>query len=52
VLESFTEAMIQLLVDMKPREIIAIDGVFNDSDMLKTNLDLQCRDAKIKFTCL
>jgi hypothetical protein len=32
VLESFTDAMIQPLVDMKPREIIAIDGVFNDSD--------------------
>lgn len=52
VLESFTEAMIQPLVDMKPREIIAIDGVFHDSDTLKTNLDLQCRDAGIKFTCL
>jgi len=52
VLESFTEAMIMPLVEMKPREIIAIDGVFNDSDMLKTNLDLQCRDAGIRFTCL
>lgn len=52
LLESFTEAMIFPLVDMKPREIIAIDGVFNDSDMLKTNLDLQCRDAGIRFTCL
>ncbi|AUL99984.1 site-specific DNA-methyltransferase [Zoogloeaceae bacteirum Par-f-2] len=52
VLESFSEAMIDPLVAMKPREIIAIDGVFNDSDMLKTNLDLQCRDAGIRFTCL
>ncbi len=52
VLEPFTEVMIQPLVDMKPREIITIDGEFNNSDMLKTNLDLQCRDAKIKFTCL
>ncbi|MDA8119402.1 MAG: site-specific DNA-methyltransferase [Gammaproteobacteria bacterium] len=52
VLEPFTEAMIVPLVDMKPREIIAIDGVFNDSDMLKTNLDLQCRDAGIRFTCI
>jgi adenine-specific DNA-methyltransferase len=52
VLESFTDAMIQPLVDLKPREIIAIDGVFHDSDTLKTNLDLQCRDADIKFTCL
>lgn len=52
VLESFTEAMIVPLVEMKPSEIIAIDCVFNDSDMLKTNLDLQCRDAGIRFTCL
>lgn len=52
VLESFTETMIEPMVDMKPREVIAIDGVFHDSDTLKTNLDLQCRDAGIKFTCL
>ncbi len=52
VLESFTDAMIQPLVALKPREIIAIDGVFHDSDELKTNLDLQCRDAGIRFTCL
>jgi adenine-specific DNA-methyltransferase len=52
VLESFSETMIQPLVDLKPREIIAIDGVFRDSDTLKTNLDLQCRDAGIKFTCI
>lgn len=52
VLDSFSDAMIQPLVDMKPREIIAIDGVFHDSDPLKSNLDLQCRDAGIKFTCI
>jgi adenine-specific DNA-methyltransferase len=52
VLESFTDDMIQPLVDMKPREIIAIDGVFLDFDPLMSNLDLQCRDAGIKFTCL
>jgi len=52
VLKSFNEAMIQPLVDLKPREIIAIDGVFKDSDTLKTNLDLQCRDAGMKFTCV
>jgi adenine-specific DNA-methyltransferase len=52
ILESFTEAMIIPLLEMKPREIIVIDGVFNDSDMLKSNLELQCRDAGIRFTCL
>jgi adenine-specific DNA-methyltransferase len=44
--------MIDPLVAMRPREIIVIDGVFQDLDMLKSNLDLQCRDAGIKFTCL
>jgi len=52
VLETFTEAMIQPMVEMKPREIIVIDGVFHDSDPLKSNLDLQCRDSGIKFTCI
>jgi adenine-specific DNA-methyltransferase len=52
VVDTFAETMIQPLVDLKPREIVAIDGVFHDSDTLKTNLDLQCRDAGIKFTCL
>ena len=52
VLETFSDAMILPLVALKPREIIVIDGVFQDSDPLKTNLDLQCRDAGIKFTCL
>jgi adenine-specific DNA-methyltransferase len=52
VLESFTEAMIQSLLEMKPREIIVLDSVFHDSDELKTNLDLQCRDAGVKFICL
>ncbi|MEZ5584810.1 MAG: hypothetical protein R3F37_20400 [Candidatus Competibacteraceae bacterium] len=32
VLEDFTEAMIQPLVDRETAEIIAIDGVFQDSD--------------------
>jgi len=52
VLESFSQQMIVPLVEMKPCEIIAIDGVFNDSDMLKSNLELQCRDAGIRFTCV
>jgi len=52
VLESLTQDMISSLVEVKPREIITIDGVFKDSDMLKTNLDLQCRDAGIRFTCV
>ncbi|MGQ0620875.1 MAG: site-specific DNA-methyltransferase [Panacagrimonas sp.] len=52
VLETFTEPMIETLLAYKPREIIALDAVFQNSDPLKTNLDLQCRDARVKFTCL
>jgi len=39
-------------VAIKPREIIAIDGVFNDLGRLKSNLDLQCCGVVIRFTCL
>lgn len=51
-IESFSEAMIEQLLALNPREIIAVDSVFQDSDELKTNLDLQCRDAGVKFTCI
>lgn len=52
VLENFTESMIEPLLKLKPREVIALDSVFHDSDELKTNFDLQCRDAGVKFTCI
>lgn len=52
VLEGFGEDMIQGLLALKPREIVALDSVFQNADPLKTNLDLQCRDAGVKFTCL
>ena len=47
VLETFSAEMIEPLVEMKPERIIALDAVFSDSDELKTNLALQCRDAGI-----
>jgi adenine-specific DNA-methyltransferase len=52
VLESFTIDMIEPLLALKPREVVAIESVFHDSDELKTNLDLQCRDAEVRFTCI
>ena len=52
ILERFTLEMIEPLLALKPREVIAIDAVFQDSDELKTNLDLQCRDAEVRFTCI
>jgi adenine-specific DNA-methyltransferase len=40
------------LISKQPRQIIAADGAFKNTDMLKTNLTLQHRDAGIRFTCL
>ena len=52
VLAGFNEAMIDAIVALKPQEVIALDSVFHDSDELKSNLDLQCRDAGIRLTCI
>lgn len=52
VLDEFAEEMIEPLLGLKPQEVIALDSVFHDSDELKTNFDLQCRDADVKFTCI
>jgi len=52
VLEGFKEDMVEPLVNLNPYEIVALDSVFHDSDELKSNFDLQCRDAGIKFTCI
>lgn len=52
VLETFNFGMIEPLVAMKPKEILCLDSVFQGNDELKTNLDLQCRDAGMIFTCI
>ncbi len=52
VLTGFSETMIDGIVALKPQEVVTLDSVFHDSDELKTNLDLQCRDAGIRLTCL
>ena len=48
----FNLAMIAPLLGLSPKEILCLDSVFQGSDELKTNLDLQCRDARIRFTCV
>lgn len=52
VLDECTEPMIAALTALIPREIVALDSVFHSSDELKSNFDLQCRDAEIRFTCI
>lgn len=51
-LDTFHFDMIIPLLALKPKEIVCLDSVFHNSDELKTNLDLQCRDARIRFTCI
>lgn len=52
VLEAFSEAMIEALIARGPDQIVVLDSVFDDSDPLKSNLALQCRDADIRFVCI
>jgi adenine-specific DNA-methyltransferase len=52
VLEAFSFEMILPLLVMKPKEIACLDSIFHGNDALKTNLDLQCRDARVAFTCV
>ena len=40
------------LISKQPRQIIAVDRVFKNSDMFKTNMTMHHRDAGIRFTCL
>jgi adenine-specific DNA-methyltransferase len=52
ILEGFSFEMIEQLLALKPKEIIALDRVFAKSDELQSNLDLACRDVEVKFTCI
>lgn len=52
VLNTFNFDMIKPLLDLQPHEIIALDSVFHDSDELKSNIELSCRDMNIQFVCI
>lgn len=52
VLDCINEAMIQPLVDRKPREIVVLDALFEGTDPLRSNLELQCRDADIRLVAV
>ncbi|MCI5105918.1 MAG: site-specific DNA-methyltransferase [Pseudomonadales bacterium] len=52
ILESFSEPMIDPIVALEPDSVMVLDSVFQGSDELKSNLELHCRDAGIKFTCV
>ena len=51
VLQGFDQAMIDPLIELNPEHVVTLDSVFENSDPLKSNLSLQCRDAGIRFSC-
>lgn len=52
ILEGFSESMIEPLIERRPDQIVALDSVFEESDPLKSNLSLQCRDTDIRLVCI
>jgi adenine-specific DNA-methyltransferase len=52
ILDDFAEPMIDPLLALKPEVAVVLDSVFSGSDELKSNLELHCRDAGIKFICV
>lgn len=49
VLEEMTQSLIESIITLKPKKLIALDNLFADNDNLKTNTVLQMRDADIDF---
>lgn len=52
LLEGVDEAMIPPLIERKPREIVVLDALFEGNDPLRSNLELQCRDAGIRLVAV
>jgi len=52
LLDDISEALIDHLIEWQPEQILVLDSVFQSYDVLKTNLDLHCQAAKIRFTCV
>ncbi len=48
-LESIDSESIKLAIAAQPQKVIALDRLFQGEDQLKTNTDLQMKDAEIEF---
>lgn len=49
ILEKTSESVIDEIIAIKPKKVIALDAAFKDNDQLKTNTALQLKDADIDF---
>ncbi|WPR71981.1 DNA methyltransferase [Flavobacterium sp. NG2] len=49
LLENATQEIIDAVITIKPKKVIALDKLFKGNDQLKTNTVLQMRDAGIEF---
>jgi adenine-specific DNA-methyltransferase len=49
LLEKATQEIIDTVIALKPKKVIALDKLFKDNDQLKTNTVLQMRDAGVEF---
>lgn len=52
LLDAISEDVIDQVMELNPQHIFTLDSVFYQNDVLKTNLDLQCQAAKVRFTCV
>lgn len=49
MLETATQAIVDAVLALHPKKVIALDRLFEDNDQLKTNTSLQMRDSGIEF---
>lgn len=49
LLEVIDQAIIEEILKLQPKNVIALDNLFVDNDQLKTNTVLQMKDANIEF---
>ena len=52
VLSNLNDAIIKNILEIKPQQVICLDSLFLDSDSLKTNTQLQFKDAGINFNSI
>lgn len=52
LLEHVSKELVLRIVQMKPRNVIALDRIFEGNDELKTNTVLKLNDAGIEFTSI
>ena len=49
LLEKANQSILDAILNLKPKKVIALDKLFKGNDQLKTNASLQMKDAGIEF---